>query len=310
LAELAYAFERDGSGIWQEAAILTASNASPCDLAGGSVAIAGDQAVVGAPDTSVPDRLSDSGAAHVFERNGSGTWQEVALLRASNTGVGDDFGESVAIDRDQAIVGAGSEDGSGNGLTNSGAAYVFKGDGSGSWQEETLLRASNAGTDDFFGQSVSMVGERAIVGAFGEDGEGDGLNDSGAAYVFTLSIPAPSGLAAASGTDQVDLSWETVGTAYSYNVYRSTASFDDITAAMKLTAGPVFDTTYADTDVVTGTTYYYRVTAVPLVGTDESAPSNEVSATPQAAEAGSFSAQQVIDDQAGGAFDVYYYSCT
>ena len=301
----AYVFERDDSGTWHEVALLRASNAGSYDDFGRSVSIDGDQAIVGAlSEDGAGDGLTDSGAAYVFERDGSGTWHEVALLRASNAGEGDSFGWSVSIDGDRAIVGVLSEDGAGDGLSRSGAAYVFERDGSGTWHEVALLRASNAGERDSFGEAVAISGDRAVVGAIGEDGQGNGLTNSGVAYVFALILPAPSGLASTAGTNQVDLSWDAVGTATGYTVYRSTASFDDIAAATKLTASPVSDTTYADADVVAGTTYYYRVTAIDGVGT-ESALSNEVSATPQAAEAGSFSAQKIIDDQAGGAFDVY-----
>jgi hypothetical protein len=181
----AYVYERDGSGTWQEVALLRASNAGEGDRFGVSVSIAGDRAIVGARfENGAGNGLLDSGAAYVYERDGSGTWQEVALLRASNAGVSDSFGRSVAIDGDRAIVGAYNEDGAGDGLLGSGAVYVFERDGPGTWQEVTILRASNAGEFDSFGQSVAIDGDRAIVGADREDGAGDGPSGSGAAYVF------------------------------------------------------------------------------------------------------------------------------
>ena len=108
------------------------------------------------------------------------------ILRPSDAQLSDGFGISVAISGDYAIVGAVYEDGgAGDPLFNSGAAYVFERIG-GTWTEVTpILRASDAQADDYFGYSVAISGDYAIVGAYSEDGgAGDPLNSSGAAYVF------------------------------------------------------------------------------------------------------------------------------
>jgi hypothetical protein len=207
--DVAYVFERNADGIWTEVALLRASNAGEDDNFGGSVAIDGDQAIVGASTEDGPsDRISSSGGAYIFERDASGTWgvpdpsgfqTETALLRASNAGDGDFFGRSVAIDGNQAIVGAIEEDGPSDGLFGSGAAYVFERKASGTWTEVALLRASNAGDGNGFGFSVAIDGDRAIVGDAHEDGPSDGPDNSGATYVFerdasgTWGVPDPSG---------------------------------------------------------------------------------------------------------------------
>ena len=76
---------------------------------------------------------------------------EEALLRTSNAGEFDTFGVPVAIDGDRAIVGAWSEDGPSDGLSGSGAAYVFERDASDTWTEVAVLRASSASSNDGFG---------------------------------------------------------------------------------------------------------------------------------------------------------------
>jgi N-acetylneuraminic acid mutarotase len=95
------------------------------------------------------------------------------------------------------------------------------------------------------------------------------------AYTAVSTITAPT-LTATAGDSQVNLSWTAVDNASSYNVYRSTTSGGPYT---KIATG-VTGTTYNDTDVTNGTTYYYVVTAVNSSGT-ESAYSNEASATPK-----------------------------
>ena len=89
-------------------------------------------------------------------------------------------------------------------------------------------------------------------------------------------IKSPSNLIAAAGDSQVTLSWTAVDGATSYNVKRSKTAVGPYTTI----ASNVSGTSYVDTSVTNGTTYYYVVTAVTANG--ESANSNEASATPVA----------------------------
>jgi hypothetical protein len=169
-----------------EDALLNASNAEAGDAFGRSVAIDGDWAIVGTDFEDGPsDNTTHAGAAYVFERSG-GTWQEVQVLRASNAGSGDEFGSSVAIDGDRAIVGAPYEEGPSDNTSRAGAAYVFERNGS-TWQEVQILRASNLASDDQFGASVAIDGDRTIIGVLGENGPPNNLTFGGAAYVFEHS---------------------------------------------------------------------------------------------------------------------------
>lgn len=93
---------------------------------------------------------------------------------------------------------------------------------------------------------------------------------------WSTSVPSPPTLSAQAGDGRVSLSWTTAGGAQSYNVYRGTASNSE-TQLTSVVGG----TGYIDTLVANGTTYYYRITAVNANG--QSAPSNEVNATPAAA---------------------------
>jgi hypothetical protein len=139
----AYVFVRDASGLWSQQAYLKASNTGADDLFGFSVAVSGDTVVVGAAreDSSAMgvdgdqanNSAPNSGAAYVFVRSGA-EWNQQAYLKASNRGVVDNFGHSVAASGDTVLVGAPLEDSSatgvdGNGADNSaedsGAAYVF-----------------------------------------------------------------------------------------------------------------------------------------------------------------------------------------
>jgi len=108
----AYVFKRDGN-TWTEEQKLLASDGAASDLFGRSVSIDGDYALIGAP-------IDDSwnGSVYVFKRDGN-TWTEVQKLRASESVEGYDFGWSVSIDGDYALIGALYAD------TWKGAAHVF-----------------------------------------------------------------------------------------------------------------------------------------------------------------------------------------
>ena len=207
-----YIFVRSGT-MWTQQAYVKASNTEEVygpDYFGAAVAISGDTVVVGAwgedsTATGVNGNEADtsaklSGAVYVFIRSGMG-WSQQAYLKASNTEADDQFGYAVAIDGETIVVGAPGEDSaamgvngnqSGNGLLDSGAAYVFVRNGT-VWSQQAYLKASNTGADDRFGSAVALSGGTVIVGGWGEDSATTGVNgnqadntnpDSGAAYVF------------------------------------------------------------------------------------------------------------------------------
>jgi len=176
----AYVFRYDGSD-WVEEAKLTASDGAAGDRFGAPVAISGDTAVVGAHYDD--DNGSDSGSAYVFRYDGS-DWVEEAKLTASDGAVRDYFGRSVAVSGDTAVVGSFFDDDHG---AESGSAYLFRYDGS-DWVEEVKLTASDGAVRDYFGRSVAVSGDTAVVGAEGDDDNGSG---SGSAYVFRFIPPAP-----------------------------------------------------------------------------------------------------------------------
>ncbi len=166
-----------GSGAnWTEQAKLTASDAVGGDQFGHSVALDGDTALVGA--TNDYD-ITNSGSAYIFTRSGT-VWTEDANLSASDASGGDQFGISVALDGDTALVGAAYDD---DGGTNSGSAYIFTRSGR-TWTQQAKLTASDAADVDQFGNSVALIGNTALIGAWNND---DGGSNSGSAYIFTRS---------------------------------------------------------------------------------------------------------------------------
>ena len=175
----AYVFKYDGDG-WVEETKLIASDGTEGDRFGYSCSLNGDYALIGAwMDYDDKDDSGDeygSGSAYVFKYDGDG-WVEQTKLLASDGEEGDMFGTSVSMGDEFAFIGAWGNDDNG---TRTGSAYVFKYDGDG-WVEDAKLLASDGNVGDYFGYSVSIYGNIALVGAWGDEING---HDSGSAYVF------------------------------------------------------------------------------------------------------------------------------
>jgi hypothetical protein len=175
----AYVFVRTDE-VWTQQAKLTASDAEACDQFGSSVAVSSDTALVGAIYDD-HGGLTDAGSAYVFVRSES-AWLQQAKLTASDAAARDEFGVSVAVSGDSAVVGAwlGGE----SGATDAGSAYVFVRAGD-DWTEQAELTGSNAAAGDDFGNSVALSGNTAVIGAPCTDHAEN--TDAGSAYVFDLN---------------------------------------------------------------------------------------------------------------------------
>ncbi len=164
----AYVFTRTGD-TWTEQTRLTAFDGTAGDYFGCSVAISGDTVVVGAYGDD------GYGSAYVFARtDGIWTWQDKLTARDGKTW--DLFGWSVAISGDTVVVGEWG----GNGPIQ-GSAYVFTRSGSSWIRQDQLVPSDGALWSDYFGWSVAISGDTAVVGKNGEN------NGQGSAYVFTRS---------------------------------------------------------------------------------------------------------------------------
>ena len=225
----AYVFTKDqGTGVWSQVAKLTASDGAALDYFGHSVAVSSDTVLVGAylddrEETVTETALEDSGSVYLFTKPTSeGGWSDwndlpqtaanennddkdalTAKLTASDAADDDNFGTSVALDGDTAVIGAPGDDDKG---IDSGSAYFFtKPSTDNGWSDwaglsntaKVNLTAKRTADDgkpgDSFGVSVTVDGDTAVVGAYQHDpialdsdpNSPSHLLDAGAAYVFT-----------------------------------------------------------------------------------------------------------------------------
>jgi hypothetical protein len=163
--ECVYVFQKSGS-TWIQTQRLVAPDATAGDGFGRSVAIYGNNIIIGAFHDA--DKGVNSGSAYIF------TWNSTQLLWKYNTkllasdGAGSDlFGQSVAISNEFAAVGADGE------YSNRGAVYVYS---ISNWAENSIVYATTRTSNAHFGYSVSIDDNRGmLVGAYGEG--------AGAAYM-------------------------------------------------------------------------------------------------------------------------------
>jgi hypothetical protein len=211
-----YVFVRNG-GVWSQQAYIKASNTNESDEFGWSVALSedGNTLAVGAPweDSNATDidgnqtdnSAFDAGAVFVFVRDGV-DWSQQAYVKASNTSSEDWFGYRVALsgDGNTLAVGAPEEDSDAIGINGNqavdsapgaGAVFVFVRDGVDDWSQQAYVKASNAGSDDWFGWSVALSwnGDTLAVTARMEGSNATGIDgnqadnsafEAGAAYLF------------------------------------------------------------------------------------------------------------------------------
>jgi FG-GAP repeat len=195
----AYVFVRS-AGAWTQQQKLTASDAAAGDSFGISVTISGDTAVVGA--VSGDSSVTDSGAAYVFVRSG-GVWSQHQKLTASDATAFDDFGYSVAVSENTAVVGApwaGSR---------SGSSYVYE-------PASTLLSALSPAkvwvglkNSDDVGLRLDLLAEVFIdatkVGQGGLDNVGGGGSGFGNALLNTIPLSLTAGPVSAPSGAQLSI---------------------------------------------------------------------------------------------------------
>jgi hypothetical protein len=183
----AYIYTRNQGGSsenWGEVKKITAFDGAANDYFGISVAISGDTVVVGASFDDI-DTQNNQGSAYIFQRNQGGTdqWGLVKKIVAGDGAGSDRFGEAVAISGGVILVGAPYDD---IGVeTDQGSAHVFSRNNGGPdyWGEIRKLTASDGVGYNYFGASVALSGDTAVVGAWGADVLGN--LGQGSSYVYT-----------------------------------------------------------------------------------------------------------------------------
>ena len=154
---------------------LLAVEGSSVDGFGWSVSLSGNTALIGAAFDD--ENGLGAGSAFVFIRTGT-TWTQQAKLLPPDGGQGYNFGYSVSLSGDTALIGEPYDAQNG---CNAGSAYVFIRTGT-TWIQQAKILPSDGAAGDNFGNAVSLEGDTALIGSLSDDDNGF---ISGSAYVFT-----------------------------------------------------------------------------------------------------------------------------
>jgi hypothetical protein len=170
----AYVWVRSGSS-WSLQTRLETSGGFNSTAFGSSVAVIGDVAFVGAPTDD--EGSSDTGAVLVFERNGT-SWTQTGKIIGNQPPHNRRLGTALAV---QPALGGGFDVIGGGAGPNSSGAYVFSGSAA-SWTQHEDIENTTFGSNDWFGSSVAISGNRIVVGAWIAD---SGAPNGGAGTVFS-----------------------------------------------------------------------------------------------------------------------------
>ena len=154
---------------------------SDSDYFGYSVAISGNYAVVGAHGEKDAGG-TNSGKAYIFDATTGSLLHTLHNPNAYGPSATDQFGYSVAISGNRVVVGAWYEDDAPS--NDSGKVYIFDATTGSLLHTLHNPNAYDTSASDNFGSAVSISGNYAVVGAYGEDDAGGTY--SGKAYVYQI----------------------------------------------------------------------------------------------------------------------------
>lgn len=153
------------------------------DRFGAAVAIHGDQLVIGSPDSD--NGSSQAGRIRVHDLASAQPGQAMSTIENPEPAAGDRFGTSVAISGSRIAVGATGVD---IGAPDAGKVYVHDLLAGNPAQPVASLPNPQPAASDEFGSALALSGNHLVVGAGNDD---DPVTDSGRAYLYDLSSPAP-----------------------------------------------------------------------------------------------------------------------
>ncbi len=173
---VAYIFHFNGSS-WIEETSMFAADGNHFKDFGTSVALNADLACVGAPRDDVT--FVDQGSVYLYRHNGV-AWQQEAKVVAAAPSASARFGNSVALSGATLLAGAHNHEVAGN---RPGAAYVFR-NAAGQWTEEQVLLAPESNPGAYFGYSLALQGNTALIGMPNYDNNHTCSESAGFAWIF------------------------------------------------------------------------------------------------------------------------------
>ncbi len=168
-------FYKTINNTWEQTQHFIPPDGIASDSFGNAVSLQDNRAAVAAVN-DVSD--NSNGTVYIYDYI-DGFWKFTSKIKPAISKFKDYFGHSVSLSGDRLLVGASGVDETG---VHNGAAYIFELI-DGKWTEVITLYPDSLGEKEYFGSSVSLVGNTALIGAYGNDEKN--IN-SGAVYVYNF----------------------------------------------------------------------------------------------------------------------------
>lgn len=178
--------------IWLENQKFVASDAGSGDEFGNAIAIEDNYAIVGAQFDNITKNgviYPNAGSVYIFEKDDTGNWNQIQKLIPNDPQVNAKFGNKVAINGNNIIIGSfhNATGNLGNDyMQKAGAAYIFERHTNGTWFQRQKLLEPERRPANFFGASVAIQDNYALVGANFAKGNSNDYEDmfAGAVYIY------------------------------------------------------------------------------------------------------------------------------
>ena len=182
-----YVFMKDANGYWNEVQKLTASDATATDRFGAGVDISSDGNYI-----AIGARLADgttylqTGQLYIFKKDvGANTWSEQLIISSPDQSANNIyFARRVSISSDGTYVVAAAQNDTTSGVTNGGAAYVYKRTGS-TWNTTPYkIVTDDVAANDYIAGTVEISSDGNFIALGVERDDGVNADDDGSVYMF------------------------------------------------------------------------------------------------------------------------------
>jgi hypothetical protein len=199
-----YIYDWSGSGWVQRGSVLEASDAADSDSFGSGVALSNDGSILAVGAYGWEGAAgTDRGGVYIYDWSGSAWVQRGSVIEASDAANTDEFGYSVALSGDGAVLIVGARTWEGAVGANRGGVYIFDWSGSAWSLRGSVLEASDAADSDAYGRAIAIAdnGAALVVGA--NTWESGATANIGGVYSYTIQTEfagSAAGTATAAGT--------------------------------------------------------------------------------------------------------------
>ena len=181
-----YVFMKDANGYWNEVQKLTASDATASDRFGAGVDISSDGNYIAIGARLADGTNTQTGQLYIFKKDvGANTWSEQLIISSPDQSVANIyFARRVSISSDGTYVVAAAQNDTTSGVTNGGAAYVYKRTG-GTWNTTPYkIVTDDVVANDYIAATVEISSDGNFIALGVERDDGVGTDDDGSVYMF------------------------------------------------------------------------------------------------------------------------------